>query len=232
MVAGFVHGVLNSDNMNVTGESFDYGPYRFLPRADPSFTAAYFDHGGLYAYGRQPQSVLWNLARLAETFASLAPVDRLAKALEGFGRQYFEAHAAGLLERLGLTPLRDERDLEALSLARAFLESSEVDYDRFFFDWYGGALGEARAAASPDAGKYAGEAFHALRRALDRHDPAPRTAELAAGAYFQRAAPCSLLIDEIEELWDAIAERDDWSPLEAKVQDIRRMAIALGRDLG
>ena len=54
MAAGFVHGVLNTDNINVTGESFDYGPWRFLPRWDPAFTAAYFDHAGLYAFGRQP----------------------------------------------------------------------------------------------------------------------------------------------------------------------------------
>ena len=52
MAAGFVHGVLNTDNMNISGESFDYGPYRFLPAYDPGFTAAYFDHSGLYAYGR------------------------------------------------------------------------------------------------------------------------------------------------------------------------------------
>eukprot|EP01042_Synura_sphagnicola_P021030 gene21030-26706_t len=51
MAAGFVHGVLNTDNMNITGESFDYGPYRFLPYYLPGFTAAYFDHSGLYAYG-------------------------------------------------------------------------------------------------------------------------------------------------------------------------------------
>src|SRR5690606_5015887 len=56
MVAGFVHGVLNTDNMNVTGESFDYGPWRFLPRYDPMLTAAYFDHSGLYAFGRQPEA--------------------------------------------------------------------------------------------------------------------------------------------------------------------------------
>ena len=64
MAAGFVHGVLNTDNMNITGESFDYGPYRFLPYYDPNFTAAYFDQTGLYAYGRQPDAVLWNLGQL------------------------------------------------------------------------------------------------------------------------------------------------------------------------
>ena len=56
MAAGFVHGVLNTDNMVVTGESFDYGPWRFLPRNDPNFTAAYFDQTGLYSFGRQPET--------------------------------------------------------------------------------------------------------------------------------------------------------------------------------
>ena len=55
MAAGFVHGVLNTDNINITGESFDYGPWRFLPAYDPGFTAAYFDETGLYAFGRQPE---------------------------------------------------------------------------------------------------------------------------------------------------------------------------------
>jgi hypothetical protein len=65
MVAGFVHGVLNTDNMNVTGESFDYGPWRWLPQWDPGFTAAYFDHAGLYAFGRQPEAIHWNCGQLA-----------------------------------------------------------------------------------------------------------------------------------------------------------------------
>src|SRR4029453_7450596 len=80
MAAGFVHGVLNTDNMNVTGESFDYGPYRFLPVLDPDFVAAYFDPTGLYAFGRQPATVQWNLARLADALTPLAPAVSLASA--------------------------------------------------------------------------------------------------------------------------------------------------------
>src|ERR1700761_429839 len=65
MAAGFVHGVLNTDNLNITGESFDYGPYRFLPHNDPNFVAAYFDQTGLYSFGRQPEAVFWSLQQLA-----------------------------------------------------------------------------------------------------------------------------------------------------------------------
>ena len=66
MTAGFCHGVLNTDNMTITGDSFDYGPYRFVPTFDPDFVAAYFDPTGLYAFGKQPSVVSWNLSRLAD----------------------------------------------------------------------------------------------------------------------------------------------------------------------
>jgi uncharacterized protein YdiU (UPF0061 family) len=73
MVAGFTHGVLNTDNMSLAGESFDYGPFAFLDRWDPGFTAASFDHDGLYAYGRQPAICHENLRRLQEPLAMLLP---------------------------------------------------------------------------------------------------------------------------------------------------------------
>ena len=84
MAAGFVHGVLNTDNINITGESFDYGPWRFVPTYDPGFTAAYFDHSGLYAYGRQPATLLWNLTRLAECLLPIAGQAELESALRSF----------------------------------------------------------------------------------------------------------------------------------------------------
>ncbi|MCB8835191.1 protein adenylyltransferase SelO family protein, partial [Escherichia coli] len=77
MAAGFVHGVLNSDNINVTGESFDYGPWRFAPTWDPAFTAAYFDHAGLYAFGRQPEAIHWDVMQLAASLRLVAESDPL-----------------------------------------------------------------------------------------------------------------------------------------------------------
>jgi uncharacterized protein YdiU (UPF0061 family) len=226
MTAGFVHGVLNTDNMNVTGESFDYGPYRFLPVYDPAFTAAYFDHAGLYAYERQPASVLWNLQRFADTLAELSPPESLARALDGFLPELLRAWREGVLRRLGLTPLGDERDADFLSLCRAFLMESRVGYDRFFFDWYGGAASAPRAASSPASEQYGSASFVPLRAAFDGYTPS--APERLADAYFQRSAPCALLIDEIESLWSAIAERDDWQPFEAKIADIRTMGEATG----
>ncbi len=85
MVAGFVHGVLNSDNINISGESFDYGPWRFAPTFDPGFTAAYFDEGGLYAFGRQAEAIHWDLVQLALTLGRIAEQDELVEALNEFG---------------------------------------------------------------------------------------------------------------------------------------------------
>jgi uncharacterized protein YdiU (UPF0061 family) len=231
MAAGFVHGVLNSDNMNVTGESFDYGPYRFLPVFDLSFTAAYFDHGGLYAYGRQPQSVLWNLQRLAEALAPLAPLESTLRVLVDFAAWFHDRWRVRVLERLGLTPHGDERDAELLSLLRAFLEETQVGYDQLFFDWYGGAASAARALGGVAGEKYAATSFAPLRAALEAYDAAPGAVERLSLPYFQRLRPCSLLIDEIEALWAPIAERDQWETFEAKVAAIREMGAALGRGM-
>ena len=103
MAAGFVHGVLNTDNINVTGESFDYGPWRFLPVLDPAFTAAYFDETGLYAYGAQPEALLWNLTRLAECLLPFASQAALEEAL---GR--LSAGTAWRLRRGAAAPARAE----------------------------------------------------------------------------------------------------------------------------
>jgi uncharacterized protein YdiU (UPF0061 family) len=170
--------------------------------------------------------VLWNLQRFADTLAELSPPESLARALDGFLPELLHAWREGVLRRLGLTPLGDERDADFLSLCRAFLIESRVGYDRFFFDWYGGAASAPRAASSPAAEHYGSASFVPLRAALDGY--AASSPERLADAYFQRSAPCALLIDEIESLWSAIAERDDWQPFEAKIADIRTMGEATG----
>ena len=105
MAAGFVHGVLNSDNINVTGESFDYGPWRFAPSWDPGFTAAYFDHAGLYAFGRQPEAIHWDAAQLAISLRLLSEAEPLIAALEAFGDHYQPA----VFERDPVAPGRPSR---------------------------------------------------------------------------------------------------------------------------
>jgi uncharacterized protein YdiU (UPF0061 family) len=224
IVAGFVHGVLNTDNMNVTGESFDYGPYRFLPTFDPEFVAAYFDHTGLYRFGRQPAIVLWNLERLAETLALVAPAEALRDVLARYESLFHEAVTAQLLARLGLRPGDPDDDGELVRAGVTFLHESRVGVDRFFFDWYGGEASAERALGGPAGTHYAGATFVALRRRLARH--APVAPERLGLPYYRRGEPCSLLYDEIETIWAAIDARDDWAPFDDKLAAIAELRSA------
>ena len=224
MAAGFVHGVLNTDNMNVTGESFDYGPWRFLPRLDPGFTAAYFDPGGLYAYSRQPESVRWALVELADALEVLGERASLAAAVAGFEEAVDRHFRAAFLWRLGLAG--DEDAAEALLSAWwDAMEGTDASFHGFFFDWYGGESAAERAMAGPSAAAYRAPAFAAVREALGRL--APRGSE--AAAWLAAGNPCELRIEEVEALWAPIAARDDWGPVLHKLGAIRAMGAALGR---
>ena len=226
MAAGFVHGVMNTDNFNITGETFDFGPYRFLPRSDPNFTAAYFDQQGLYRFGRQPTQGLWALQQLGGAMTLLADADDLSKALSAYEPAYQGAFARHTLALLGLQDgpsLND--DLSFLQTFYAWMTESGADWAQTFFDWFGGPASEARAGASPQAALYKAENFAPVRdglmsRAADRPD------RLEA-AYFSGARPVSLVIDEIEQLWAPIAEADDWTGLDAKLAEIETLREAM-----
>ncbi len=217
MAAGFVHGVLNSDNLNVTGESFDYGPYRFLPKNDPGFTAAYFDHSGLYAFGRQPEAVLWDLNQLAGSLLGVAEKDPLVEALNGFGPAYRDALAAAMVARLGLTPRSLAEDVDLANAAfRALAEGGEaLRWEPFFFDWFGGAASEDRAMGGPRAHLYGGPALAEFRGRLGAY--VPDRPQRLDHPYFSGETPEELLYDEIETIWADIAERDDWTAFNAKI---------------
>ena len=221
MAAGFVHGVLNSDNLNVTGESFDYGPYRFLPRNDPNFTAAYFDQNGLYAFGRQPEAVLWDLNQLAGSLLSVeGGKDSLVEALNSYGAAYRRALSAAMVARLGLHPRTLDEDVDLANAAfQAIGEGGEdLRWEPFFFDWFGGLLSEARAMSGLRAQHYGGPALAAFRDRLGAYEAL--RPERLNHAYFTGPEPQELLYDEIEAIWAAIAERDDWSPFHAKIAAI------------
>ena len=211
MVAGFVHGVLNTDNINVTGESFDYGPWRFLPAYDPEFTAAYFDHGGLYAYGRQPDAVLWNVARLAECLLPLAGKDALQSALEAFPPAFHAALDAGVLRRLGLAPANPEQDHALAQAWWQWLDGTRTPFEQAFFDVYAGRTPRT-------------EAFAPVQDLLDAYARAPGANP--GHAYFDGPHPCTMLIEEVEALWAPIAERDDWTPFHSKLEAIETMRQA------
>ncbi|WP_225009067.1 protein adenylyltransferase SelO family protein [Novosphingobium percolationis] len=213
MVAGFVHGVLNTDNMNVSGESFDYGPWRFLPRWDAGFTAAYFDESGLYSFGRQPQAIHWNCGQLAVALRLLEEAPPLIAALDRYPTLYQQAMARRWCWRLGVTPRGAEEDTAMIAACERVLTETGVAPDALFFGWRGGR----RPAEA------AGDAADALAAAL-----APYAALPSNHSYWSGPGPQSLLIEEVESLWAPIAEHDDWAPFKAKLAAIRAMGEAHG----
>ncbi len=208
MAAGFVHGVMNTDNMNITGESFDYGPYRFLPHLDPNYTAAYFDHGRLYAFGRQPEAMSWNLAQLAQSLSLICDDAPLIDALNDFAPRYQSALNRHVFRRLGIAPKDEESDQEFVRATFAYLRESQLDWPEFWHDWQGGAArGEGTQIGDYDA------AWVKKLKAFDPVAEGPKTDK-----------PESLLYGEIGEIWQPIAEHDDWSAFEQKTVRLKSEA--------
>jgi uncharacterized protein YdiU (UPF0061 family) len=228
MTAGFVHGVLNTDNMNINGESFDYGPWRFLPHNDPNFTAAYFDHAGLYSFGRQPEAVFWNLRQLAGALTPVAEAEPMAEVLNRFGGAYRAELAAAMADRLGLVRASPEADVDLANAAfRALAEGGEgLRWEPFFFDWFCGAASEARALSGPRAALYGGEAFAAFRSLVAGREP--DRPERLAHPYFAGPEPQEMLHDEVEAIWADMAERDDWGRFEGKLAALEAARTAWG----
>ncbi|PTQ09901.1 selenoprotein O [Sphingomonas oleivorans] len=220
MAAGFVHGVLNSDNINVTAESFDYGPWRFTPLWDGGFTAAYFDHQGLYAFGRQAQAIHWDVVQLAIALRLVASAEALAPVLDEFPARYEDAFRDAIFARLGIAPRGEAEDLALLQAIDGALGTGMVEIDRFFFDWAGGR----RRGPSPADSAYATPQFAEFVAAVEQFRPM----RALDHDYWRDEAPCSMHIDEVEAIWAPIAEGDDWSHFEAKVAAVRRMGAAMG----
>jgi uncharacterized protein YdiU (UPF0061 family) len=226
IAAGFVHGVLNTDNINITGESFDYGPWRFLPVYDSDFTAAYFDETGLYSFGRQPDTLSWNLTRLAECLLPLSSIEALEPALNTVWPSFRDELPRQILRRLGLKPRDTESDGAFVTDLFGFLAASQAPYEQFFFDWRGGALSAERAARSPAAELYASEAFRPIAAGLEAYGPAH---DLNLDhPYFARQTPRTMLIEEVEAIWAPIAESDDWGLFESTLSQIAQMRDAYG----
>jgi uncharacterized protein YdiU (UPF0061 family) len=211
MAAGFVHGVLNSDNINVTGESFDYGPWRFAPTWDPDFTAAYFDHAGLYAFARQPEAIGWDAMQLAASLRLMAESEPMIALLDQFAPRFQHHVTAAILWRLGLTPRAPEDDHALVQAVERTLRETAIPLDRFYHDAFAQALPAAYA-----------EPWAEVRARMEPYTPRkPRDHP------HWRGEPCAMLIDEVEAIWSPIAERDDWSALHAKVAAVRALGEAL-----
>ncbi|MGL5132034.1 MAG: protein adenylyltransferase SelO, partial [Planktothrix sp.] len=132
MASGFCHGVLNTDNMSITGESFDYGPYAFMPDYNLQFTAAYFDYGKLYCYGNQPFICEGNLELLQKPLSLVIPLEELKKALDPFQQYYRELYRQRMINRLGFEQLPTPEAEELLQITINLLKNNRISYPDFF----------------------------------------------------------------------------------------------------
>jgi uncharacterized protein YdiU (UPF0061 family) len=173
MLVGFVHGVMNTDNMTISGETIDYGPCAFMEAYDPATVYSSIDQHGRYAYGNQPLVAEWNLARLAEALLPLFHEDQeravafAVDSLRAFRRQYDAAYSAGMQTKLGLpagldntvtTPLIDELVLR--------LQENHVDFTSFFRKLGAAAGGDVEPARNLFADLAAFDSWSARWRAL------------------------------------------------------------------
>jgi uncharacterized protein YdiU (UPF0061 family) len=221
MAAGFCHAVLNTDNMSITGESFDYGPYAFIPTYDPAFTAAYFDYYGRYCYGYQPEICRWNLEMLQRPLAAVIPQADLEAALATFGEHYYRNYRQLMINKLGFEQLPESQAEELLGLTIQFLQDSQMGYHAFFaelaqqFDssWRDN-LGQILTGESflpftesaSSLGKWR-ELYHHILQDLSTDE-----LEHIAQRLRDKNPKTALLRPVIEEIWHAITEEDNWQP--------------------
>ncbi len=217
MLVGFVHGVMNTDNMTISGETIDYGPSAFMEAFDPATVYSSIDTNGRYAYGNQPVVAEWNLARLAEALLPLLHDDQeqaVALAVESLGafrQQYSAAWSAGMRAKLGLSDgLDDAVTVPLVDELLTLLQRSQVDHTSFYR-----ALGAtARGAAEPIPGRFVdAAAFDAWAKRWRALDPNADLMDRVNPVYIPRnhlveqalAAATGGDLDPLDQLLDAVA---------------------------
>src|SRR4029077_6633250 len=133
LLVGFIHGVMNTDNTSISGETIDYGPCAFMDHYDPAKVFSSIDELGRYAYANQPRIALWNLTRLAECLLPLLAEDQ-EKAVEQaqgilglFPEKFSTAYQAGLRQKIGLFTTRDDDDALVQDLLNAMTDANAED---------------------------------------------------------------------------------------------------------
>lgn len=221
MLVGFVHGVMNTDNMTISGETLDYGPCAFMEGFDPAVVYSSIDETGRYAYRNQPLVAEWNLARLAESLLPLLhddqekAVDLAVEALGEFRRQYSEAWSAGMNAKLGFREgLDDEVTSPLVDELVALIQESRADYTSFFRHLGKAARGQVEPARGPFLNPAGFDAWVRRWRALapdadamDRVNPVyiPRNhlvEEALAAATGGNTGPLERLMDAVASPFD------------------------------
>ena len=175
MLVGFIHGVMNTDNMTISGETIDYGPCAFMDRFDPATVFSSIDEFGRYAYGNQPQIAQWNLARLAEALLPLlgddtdSGVAAATEVLRGYSTLFNQHWLDGMRAKLGIGAA-DDGDRALVDELATLMQSSHVDFTSFFRN-LGRAPGGRRATRAGDVRRFRAVRCLVVALAWARHRP-------------------------------------------------------------
>lgn len=209
---GFAHGVLNTDNMSIIGDTFDFGPYGFLDDYEPGFICNHSDHTGRYAFDAQPGVVLWNLNALAHAFSSLLDTEALKECLGHFQPLLIDAYAARMRAKLGLAA-EEDGDQQLCAELLQLLTDARADYTLFFrtLSHYCGERPATALESLLPAGQH-----EALAQWLGRYDrrlqKEPRAVELRRKAMLH-ANPKFILRNYLAQKVIEAAEQQDFQPL-------------------
>jgi len=206
-VSGFVHGVLNTDNINIVGESFDYGPYRMLEYYDPEKIAAYFDHSGLYKFGSQADAIFWNIQQLASIMTVFIDKNKLIDILKIYPNSYNKYLQKMLFKRLGLTLSSDTKNQDLLNAFYELQSTKKFLYEEIIFDFKNFQLNEAFIDK-----KYSSYTLVKVFKKFEKNNNNDSNNELI-----------TLLHEEIEKIWQAINDDDDWSLFDNKLKSINKI---------
>jgi len=222
LLLGFIHGVMNTDNTSISGETIDYGPCAFMEAYDPAKVFSSIDHQGRYAYGNQPRAAHWNLARLAEALLPLlqeeqgseeAALASAQEALAAFAPQFEAALAAGLARKLGFLTERDGDDSLAQDLLGR-MAANQADFTLTFRRLCTAAIGpegdEGVRTLFAEPGAY--DAWAAQWRRRLEEEPG---FQQERAAVMRKANPAFIPRNHmVEEAIDAAVERQDFQPFE------------------
>jgi uncharacterized protein YdiU (UPF0061 family) len=210
-LVGFVHGVMNTDNMALSGETIDYGPCAFMDTYDPATVFSSIDRGGRYAYGNQPSIAQWNLARLAEAMLPLfdPDVDRAVEvattALDRFPELFEQYWLDGMRTKLGLFT-REDADKAIADDLLAWMQRRSADFTNTFRSLTRGRLAEDPANADPEVEAW----YRRLAERRGRQPQSPAEAENLMRRHNPAVIPRNHKVEEA--LQAAVA--DDYSPME------------------
>jgi uncharacterized protein YdiU (UPF0061 family) len=212
LLVGFIHGVMNTDNMALCGETIDYGPCAFMDAYDPMTVFSTIDHNGRYAYSRQPQIAQWNLARFAETLLPLIhedpqeAVSMATEAISGFSDTFRHCRLAGMRAKLGL--FNQEADDEVL--VEDLLDCMHrhgADFTNTFRDLSSGSLPEASVFRTPDFKQW----FERWQARLNRQPDSREASRRLMNTHNPAVIPRN---HRVEEALEAAVERDDFTVME------------------